>query len=88
MIAAAGAVSCTGRVAAGAPCRLLAPSHQHVAHASDRQAQRRASSQRASTSCRCAAAEQVAPNGNAAAAAAGALGRPSRRKQYDVVVSL
>lgn len=86
MSVAAGAVSRSGGgLRAPAPCRLPAPCLPPVAH-SELQA-RRASSRRASTSCRCAAAE-APPNGHAADAAASALGRPSRRKQYDVVVSL
>lgn len=83
MSVAAGAVSRSGGgLRAPAPCRLPAPCLPPVAH-SELQA-RRASSRRASTSCRCAAAE-APPNGHAADAAASALGRPSRRKQYDVV---
>lgn len=86
MSVAAGAVSrSSGGLRAPAPCRLLAPCLPPVAH-SELQA-RRASCRRASTSCRCAAAE-APPNGHAADAAASVLGRPSRRKQYDVVVSL
>lgn len=65
-----------------------APPSSSRCSASELLAARRASSRRASTSCRCTAAVErcAAPaDASSRAAAANALGRPSRRKQFDVV---